>query len=60
MWGGEIWSDGYFVATVDEHAIENIIREYLKNPNSNIYLFSHLNDAGYRLLQLLSSKHQEL
>jgi REP element-mobilizing transposase RayT len=31
LWGGEFWSDGYFVSTVGEHANENVIREYIKN-----------------------------
>ncbi len=31
LWGGEFWSDGYFVSTVGEHANENVIREYVKN-----------------------------
>jgi len=31
LWGGEFWSDGYFVSTVGEHATENVIREYIKN-----------------------------
>ncbi len=31
LWGGEFWSDGYFVSTVGEHATETVIREYIKN-----------------------------
>ena len=31
LWGGEFWSDGYYVSTVGEHANENVIREYIKN-----------------------------
>ena len=31
LWGGEFWSDGYFVSTVGEHANEDVIREYIKN-----------------------------
>ena len=31
LWGGEFWSDGYFVSTVGEHANEEVIREYIKN-----------------------------
>ncbi len=31
LWGGEFWSDGYFVSTVGEHATESVIREYIKN-----------------------------
>ena len=31
LWGGEFWSDGYFVSTVGEHANEEVIRQYIKN-----------------------------
>ena len=31
LWGGEFWSDGYFVSTVGEHAKEDIIRQYIRN-----------------------------
>jgi REP element-mobilizing transposase RayT len=31
LWGGEFWSDGYFVSTVGEHGNENIIGNYVKN-----------------------------
>ena len=30
LWGGEFWSDGYYVSTVGEHANETVIREYIK------------------------------
>ena len=31
LWGGEFWSDGYFVSTVSKHGNENVISEYIKN-----------------------------
>ena len=31
LWGGEFWSNGYYVSTVGEHANETVIREYIKN-----------------------------
>ena len=31
LWGGEFWSDGYFVSTVSKHGNENVISEYVKN-----------------------------
>jgi len=31
LWGGEFWSDGYFISTVGRHATEEIIKEYVKN-----------------------------
>ncbi len=31
LWGGEFWSDVYFVSTVGEHANEDVIRQYIRN-----------------------------
>lgn len=31
LWGGQFWSDGYFVSTVGKHNNENVIQEYVKN-----------------------------
>ena len=31
LWGGEFWSDGYYVSTVGEHANETVIRDYIRN-----------------------------
>ncbi len=31
LWGGEFWSDGYFISTVGRHATEEIIKQYVKN-----------------------------
>ena len=31
LWGGEFWSDGYFISTVGTHATEEIIKQYVKN-----------------------------
>ncbi len=31
LWGGEFWSDGYFVSTVGKFTSENVIKEYVKN-----------------------------
>jgi len=31
LWGGEFWTDGYYVGTVGRHATEETIREYVKN-----------------------------
>ena len=30
LWGGEFWSDGYFISTVGQHANEDTIRDYVK------------------------------
>lgn len=31
LWGGEFWSDGFYVTTVSEHGNEEIIANYVKN-----------------------------
>jgi putative transposase len=31
LWGGEFWSDGYFVSSVGKHGNETIISNYVKN-----------------------------
>lgn len=31
LWGGEFWTDGYYVGTVGRHATEEAIRQYVKN-----------------------------
>ena len=30
LWGGEFWSDGYFVSTVGQHGNEESIKRYIK------------------------------
>lgn len=30
LWGGEFWSDGYYVATVGQYGSETTIREYVR------------------------------
>jgi putative transposase len=30
LWGGEFWSDGYYVSTVGRHGSEETIRKYVK------------------------------
>ena len=30
LWGGEFWSDGYFVSTVGKHGGEDVISNYVK------------------------------
>ena len=31
LWGGEFWSDGYYVNTVSKHGNEEVITKYIKN-----------------------------
>ena len=30
LWGGEFWTDGYYVSTVGQYATEAVIRQYVK------------------------------
>ena len=30
LWGGEFWSDGYFIGTVGKHATEETIKRYVE------------------------------
>jgi REP element-mobilizing transposase RayT len=31
LWGGEFWTDGYYVGSVGQHATEAVIRQYVKD-----------------------------
>jgi len=31
LWGGEFWTDGYYVGTVGQHATEEVIGQYVRN-----------------------------
>ena len=31
LWGGEFWTDGYFVSSVGKHGDETMISNYVKN-----------------------------
>ena len=31
LWGGEFWTDGYFMSTVGQHSTEAVISEYVRN-----------------------------
>ncbi len=34
LWGGEFWSDGYYVATVGERGDWEVVKRYVKNQGS--------------------------
>ena len=45
LWGGELWSDGYFVATIGEGGNREVILSYvakqgIKNPEQQLKLFN--------------------
>ncbi len=53
LWGGEFWSDGYFVSTVGEHANEDVIRQYIKNHGENgHYKQLHKKKVSHKQLML--------
>ena len=31
LWGGEFWTDGYFISTVGQHGNESVIKKYIQN-----------------------------
>ena len=41
LWGGEFWSDGYYIVSVGQHASEQIIREYVQKQGNNKYQKLH-------------------
>lgn len=47
FWGGEFWSDGFFVSSVGKFTSENVIREYVRNQG---------NEESYRQLYLILPK----
>jgi putative transposase len=34
LWGGEFWTDGYFISTVGQHGNEETIKKYIQNQGS--------------------------
>lgn len=41
LWGGQLWTDGYFVTTVGKHSNEDVIAEYVREqgkPEDEIYV----------------------
>ena len=43
LWGGEFWTDGYYVSTVGQHATEDVIKLYVKNQGQeNQYVRLHV------------------
>ena len=34
LWGGEFWTDGYFISSVGQHGTEAIIKEYIREQGS--------------------------
>lgn len=42
LWGGQFWSDGYFVSTVGKNQNEIVIKEYVKNQGKQVAEYKQL------------------
>jgi REP element-mobilizing transposase RayT len=49
LWGGEFWTDGYYVSTVGQYGNEDTIANYVKNQGE---------DKKYRRLYKISDDQQ--
>ena len=53
LWGGEFWTDGYFVSTVGEHANEDVIRQYIQRQGKHgEYKQLHKQEVSHKQLTL--------
>jgi len=57
LWGGEFWSDGYFVNTVSKHGNEEIIAKYVRSQGTEqqykpLYKAKETKDGQISLLDL--------
>jgi putative transposase len=53
LWGGEFWTDGYFVSTVGEHANEDVIRQYIqRHGKQGPYTQLHKQELVHKQLEL--------
>jgi putative transposase len=41
LWGGQLWTDGYFISTVGKHGDEDMISKYVKNQGDDTYKEIH-------------------
>ena len=48
LWGGEFWSDGYFVNTVGQHGNEKSVAQYVRN-QGNDYVYNQLHRQQLQL-----------
>ena len=37
LWGGELWTDGYYVTTVSTELTEEVVANYVRNQGNNEY-----------------------
>ena len=48
LWGGEFWSDGFFISSVGKHNSEKIVASYVKN-QGNPYHYTQIHKDQLRL-----------
>ena len=36
LWGGEFWTDGYFISTVGKHGNEDVIKKYIQSQGEEV------------------------
>ena len=41
LWGGEFWTDGYYINTVSKRGIEDVVRQYVKKQGEGDYKQLH-------------------
>lgn len=49
LWGGEFWSDGYWMVTVSQNKTEETIKEYVKNQGNGKYKSAHKKDDTVKI-----------
>lgn len=47
LWGGEFWSDGYWIVTVSKHGSEDVIWNYVKNQVKDKYDLFYKSDENF-------------
>ena len=52
LWGGQLWTDGYFITSVGKHGNESIISNYVKNQGDDSYVKIHREEINERQLNL--------
>jgi len=50
LWGGEFWTDGYFVSTVGQHGTEEVIKRYVKEQGQEPEQYKQWHTQQLRLL----------
>jgi len=56
LWGGEFWSDGYFIASVGQHGNAQTIGDYVKN-QGNPQQYQQLHAQQLRLFDVPETPH---